>query len=50
MKELIFWLFYPIGCGPNTKIIYIPQIYTTWNRDKRKIWYLPFVNFIALQT
>ena len=34
MKELLFWLFYPIGCGPTTEIFYIPQIYTIWNRDK----------------
>ena len=30
MKELLFWLLYPIGCGPITKIFYIPQIYMIW--------------------
>ena len=50
MKKLLSWLLYPIGCGPTTKIVYILQIYMTWNSDKHKIWYSAFVNFIAVQT
>ena len=30
MKELLFWLLYPIGYGSTTKIVYILKIYTTW--------------------
>ena len=38
MKELLSWLLYPIGCGSTMKIVYIPQIYTIWNRGNHKIW------------
>ena len=30
MKKLLSWLFYPVGCGSTTKIVYILKIYTTW--------------------